>query len=141
MSDHSDLGKARDDHLHDLRTRWRGSYAPAVQKAREGKPTDLISMLRARRPLDDDGFEALANWIEDLTRNPGNQANAAAHDAAQLFYALREIRLASAGGDRLLSGERENIIEAACAAVDRYSAEPVNREAVSELIRKARARR
>jgi len=142
MKRRSERGKAYQDYRSNLQNAWRHSaeYEAAVQKARQGRPSDLVNLLRGETPLDGSAFRALARFLEDHAGMPPQRPrDESAYEAARLFYQLRAIELEQTGRARLAPGRKELLIKRACEIAQLDFIDPIEFESVLKIIRDNRA--
>jgi hypothetical protein len=131
------LGKARRDHEAYLRSAWEHDYGAAIEAARSGDVARLVDLLRARRPLTDDDFDRLADYIEATAkRGRGRERNEAVHEAARLAEALM---CPEAG--RVPDSLRSDAIEEACRQQARERDDPVDPDQLRDLLQRPKSRR
>jgi hypothetical protein len=132
------LGKALRGHEAYLRSAWEHDYGAAIEAARAGVVTRLVDLLRARRPLTDDDFDLLADYVEETAkRRRGRERNDAVHDAMRLAEAI----MAPEAGKKVRESLRAAAINAACCQIERERGAPVNPEHVRDLMKRPKARR
>jgi len=142
MKRRSERGKSYQDYLSDLQNAWRhpAEYKAAIQKARQGHPSDLVNLLRGHVPLDASAFCALARFAEDHAGMPPQRPrNEGAYEAARVFYQLREIELEQTGRARLALGRQEGLIKRACEIAQLDFIDSIEFESVLKIIRDNRS--
>jgi hypothetical protein len=134
------LAKAHRSSGATARSAWERDYSGAIGEALKGRTSRLIDLLRARRPLTDDDYERLADYVERTTRGPGKPRNEAAWDAAVLARSLldKADALFDKAGRPLT---RDEIVAFACSAVERTTGTRVGPEKVHDRLNRGRKRR
>lgn len=107
------------------RSAWTGGYGRAIEEARKGNPEYLIDLFIARRPLQDDEYDLMAELVAGLFRKQGGRANQAAHQAAVLARTLKSVGF----------NPTDERLSALCKMIGRQCGEPVSPDAVRTLLR------
>ena len=130
------LGKAIRQRGARLRSGWEHDYGGAIADARRNNVARLVDCLRAHKPLTDDDFDRLADYVEmTAKRRRGREQDKDVHDAAQ--YA--ENLMAMIGG-KVSASVRTRVIEFTCKQFEREG-RPVDSERVRDLLSRPRSRR
>jgi uncharacterized protein YozE (UPF0346 family) len=166
----TDLGRALRDRDAYLRSGWEKNYRGAIEATHAGDTSRLIDLLHAHRPLNNDDFDKLADYLEtkgkrgrnrlvDLLRarkplddddfdkiagyvgttakrRRGRSRNEAVHKAARLAETIMKMHKG-----RVPNEHRTASIKAACDQIKREIGEPVDQEAVRDLLNRPRKRR
>ena len=117
------------------RTAWEADYGGAIEATLEGDASRFIDLLRARRPLTDEDYERLADYIELTTRSRGAASKEAAQEAARLARTLLDL------AGRPGQPARDKFIAAACESAQRTTGGHVGTDEVKDLLRRIRSRR
>lgn len=131
------LGKALRERDADLRSAWEHDYTAAIAAALAGDAARQVDLLRARRPLTDGDFDALADYVEATAkRGRGRERNEPVHAAAQIAEAIMDVFPGNVADE-----VREAVIGYACRQIERESGTAVDPEQVRDLLRRPTQRR
>ena len=110
---------------------WERDYGGAIEEAaREGDAERLAELLRARRPLTDDDYERLADFIELQLKGRGQPPNHAAREATRM--ARTALDLIGRGA------KRDEVAGYAASVVERITGTLVTVEQVLDRLRRGR---
>jgi hypothetical protein len=126
------LGKALRFNEADLVSAWERDYSGAVQAAIAGDLKRLVNLLRAHRPLGNDDFDAVADYVEATAKHGHRRRDDAIHRAARLAEELKRLY-----GGRISTGA----INIACQQLKRETGKAVNPERVRDLLNRPKRRR
>jgi hypothetical protein len=85
------VGKALRFRDADLASAWERDYSEAVKAAIAGDLKRLVNLLRAHRPLGDDDFDALADYLEAIVKHGHRRRDDTIHRAARLAESLLDL--------------------------------------------------
>jgi hypothetical protein len=130
------VGKALRFRDADLVSAWELDYSGAVKAAIAGDLKRLVNLLRAHRPLGDDDFDALADYLEAIVKHGHRRRDDTIHRATRLAESLLDL-FSGRKPDRVRAGA----IDIACKQLERETGEVVDPERVRDLLNRPKRRR